>query len=82
MGDTMISKLQYAIAFFVLMFTLTGCASMMPSNRDKVLGPANTLRFSDIPYRPALSSSLSSHILSKMRGIRVALSEIQRQRYA
>lgn len=65
-------KLRYAIACFVLMFTLTGCASMMPGNADRALGPANTLRFSDVPVPAGFKLIPQQSYAFENGGIRVA----------
>ncbi len=60
----------------VLMMSLTlagGCASMMSSNSDKVLEPANTLRFSDIPVPAGFKLIVQQSYSFENAGVRVAM---------
>ncbi|MFA6384356.1 MAG: hypothetical protein WCY10_03175 [Candidatus Omnitrophota bacterium] len=67
------SKFTWVIALLVFMFTMEGCASMTAGNADRMLEPAATLRYPDIPV-PAGFNLLSQQSYSfENAGIRVAL---------
>ena len=66
-------KLRYAIACFVFVFSVSGCASMMPGNSDRILEPANTLRFSDIPVPAGFKLIPQQSYSFENAGVRVAL---------
>jgi len=64
---------RYVIAFVIFMSTITGCASMMQSNPDKILQPAGTLRFSDIPVPVGFKLVPQQSYSFENSGVRVAL---------
>jgi hypothetical protein len=72
MGDSMISKFRYVIAFVVFMSAITGCASMTRSAADKALEPAHTLRFSDVPVPAGFNLMPQQSYSFENEGIRVA----------
>jgi hypothetical protein len=73
MGEAMMAKVKYLMAFLVFMSTASGCASLMSSNPDKALQPAAMLRFSDIPVPGGFNMIAQQSYSFENGGVRVAL---------
>jgi len=66
-------KLGFVFAVMIFLTTISGCASMMSANSDKVLEPASSLRFSDIPVPLGFKLIVQQSYSFENSGVRVAM---------